>query len=75
MYDATYPHRRRSIHHGVLTRKTTSTCGSGGIRFLHMTCILTMRKGVGVGSRELPAPAVCGISKSTKIGATDSVIR
>src|SRR6266566_6748338 len=30
----TYLHRRRPIHHGLPTRTTTCTCGSGGIRVL-----------------------------------------
>jgi hypothetical protein len=29
------PHRRRPIHHGLPTRTTTGTCGSGGIRARH----------------------------------------
>jgi hypothetical protein len=29
-----YPHRYRPIHHRLLTRTTTGTCGSGGIRVL-----------------------------------------
>jgi hypothetical protein len=32
-----YPHRCRPIHHGLPTRTTTGTCGSGGIRVLHTT--------------------------------------
>jgi hypothetical protein len=30
------PHRRRPIHHGLPTRTITGTCGSGGIRALHV---------------------------------------
>jgi hypothetical protein len=29
-----YPHRHRPIHHRLLTRTTTGTCGSGGTRVL-----------------------------------------
>ena len=32
---AAYPYRRRAIHHGLPTRTTSSTCGSGNFRVLH----------------------------------------
>ena len=68
----TYPHHRRPIHHGLPTRTTTGTCGSGG--YSNPACsMLTMRTEGVVGLRELGTPAECGNLDVDRVGATDTL--